>query len=257
MIHHFKSYLKFLLASTNRHGVHSPFVYDIVSQCFYDSKKYPEYRLLHEFRKQLYADHSIIEITDFGAGSRVFTSNRRKISAIARNAGITSKRQRLLFRLVQYFQSEAVLELGTSLGLAAAAMALGTPNTNVITVEGCPATAGRAKEQFDRFGLDNIDLQISRFEDFFKTLSPGNFDLVYIDGNHDKTNTLAYFEALLPHLNNDSVVLFDDINWSTSMQEAWCLIRNHKQVTVSIDTFYWGLVFFRKEQEKEHFKIRL
>jgi hypothetical protein len=41
------------------------------------------------------------------------------------------------------------------------------------------------------------------------------------------------------------------------MSEAWEEIKTHPKVTVTIDTFYWGLVFFRNEQPKEHFKIRV
>jgi hypothetical protein len=44
---------------------------------------------------------------------------------------------------------------------------------------------------------------------------------------------------------------------SKSMTEAWDIIKQHPQVTVTIDTFFWGVVFFRKEQLKEHFVIRL
>jgi hypothetical protein len=40
------------------------------------------------------------------------------------------------------------------------------------------------------------------------------------------------------------------------MTEAWETIKKHPQVTVTIDTFYWGIVFFRKAQAKEHFTIR-
>lgn len=38
-----RTYLKFLLKSTNQHGVHSPFVYDLVTKCFYKRKKRKEY----------------------------------------------------------------------------------------------------------------------------------------------------------------------------------------------------------------------
>ena len=58
-------------------------------------------------------------------------------------------------------------------------------------------------------------------------------------------------------INNDSVLIFDDIYWSPAMTEAWSQIIQHPKVTVSIDTFYWGLLFFRKEQEKQHFIIRV
>ena len=41
------------------------------------------------------------------------------------------------------------------------------------------------------------------------------------------------------------------------MTEAWEIIKNHPKVTVTINTFYWGIVCFRKEQIKEHFTIRM
>jgi hypothetical protein len=62
---------------------------------------------------------------------------------------------------------------------------------------------------------------------------------------------------LLPKAHNNTVFIFDDIHWSPEMTEAWKTIIKHPKVTVSIDTFFWGIVFFRKEQAKEHFVIRV
>ena len=125
MFHSIKSYLKFLWNSKNEHGVHSPFVFDLVTKCFYDKKKHPEYRVLKEYRDSLLQNKNFIEVEDFGAGSKVFKSNRRQIAQIAKTAGITSKRAELLFRVVNYFNPENVLEIGTSLGLATSAIASG------------------------------------------------------------------------------------------------------------------------------------
>jgi predicted O-methyltransferase YrrM len=81
--------------------------------------------------------------------------------------------------------------------------------------------------------------------------------LIYFDGNHSKEATLEYFELLLPTINNETVWIFDDIHWSPAMEAAWEVIKNHPKVTVTIDTFQWGIVFFRTEQPKEHFVIRV
>jgi len=232
-------------------------VYDLITKCFYDKKKYASYSELKNFRSQLYQNNELIEITDFGAGSRVFKTNERKVSAIAKNAGITSKRQKLLFRLLRYYNSENILELGTSLGLASSAMALANSSSLITTVEGCKNTSTIAQSLFDGFKLKNIQLHSSSFEEFFEKKTTEIYDLVYIDGNHNKENTLRYFEILLEKINNNSILIFDDIYWSSEMTEAWLQIIDHPKVKVSIDTFQWGLVFFRKEQEKQHFTIRL
>lgn len=257
MWYQIKSYVNFLLKSKNQHGIHSPFVYDLITKCFYDKKKYSEYKDLKNFRNQLFQSNESIEITDFGAGSRVFKSNNRKVSAIAKNAGITTKRQQLLFRLVTYFNSESILELGTSLGLGTSAMALANTSAKIETIEGCPNTAKVSQGLFDNFNLKNIQLHTSTFENYFIKNPTKKYDFVYIDGNHNKENTLNYFEILLDRINHNSVLIFDDIYWSLEMTEAWQQIIQHPKITVSIDTYYWGFVFFRKEQEKQHFTIRV
>ena len=258
-----KSYLKFLFHSKNEHGVHSPFVFDLVTKCFYDNTKYPEYETLKSYRKSLLENKNTIEVTDFGAGSRVFKSNTREISKIAQTAGITPKNAELLFRIIRYFQPKSILEIGTSLGLATSALSLGNEKAKIITLEGCPNTQKQAQVQLQSrsFGTNsnfqNIEFINTEFSSYFKNLhlSPITHHLIYFDGNHSKKATLDYFEALLPTISNDSVWIFDDIHWSADMEEAWEIIKNHPKVSVTIDTFQWGIVFFRAEQKKEHFII--
>lgn len=239
--------------------MHSPFVFDLVTKCFHDNTKYQEYELLKSYRKSLLDNKNTIEVTDFGAGSRVFKSNTREISKIAQTAGITPKNAELLFRMVRYFQPKSILEIGTSLGLATSALSLGNNNAKIITLEGCSSTLSQCQLQFQKsnFNTENIQFIKTKFEEYLSTqnLQPTTYNLIYFDGNHSKRATLDYFDALLPTITNDSVWIFDDIHWSAEMEEAWKIIKNHPKVSVTIDTFQWGIVFFRTEQEKEHFII--
>lgn len=259
MLHQLKSYLNFLWNSKNEHGVHSPFVFHLVTKCFYDKVKYPEYNTLKKYRKSLLENKNFIKVTDFGAGSKVFKSNKRQISQIAKTAGISRKRAELLFRVTNYFKPEKVVEIGTSLGLATSALSLGNPSAKIITIEGCTETAKVAQQKFGNFQFKNIDLKIGEFDVLLSSfdIRHSTFDLIYFDGNHQKEATLKYFNLLLPTITNDSVWIFDDIHWSGEMEETWEIIKTNSKVTVTIDTFQWGFVFFRTEQEKEHFVIRI
>ena len=265
MLHNWKlrlktatSFLNFLWHSKNQHGVHSPFVFNLVTKCFYDKKSYPEYSILKNYRNSLLQNKNTIEVKDFGAGSRVFKSNTRAINQIAKNAGISSKRAELLFRIVNYFQPENILEIGTSLGLASAALALGNKKGRITTLEGCTNTMSIAKNQCQLQNLNNIEFVNTKFEAYLSNyiLNTEHYQLIYFDGNHSKKATLDYFELLLPTITNNTVWIFDDIHWSIAMEEAWGIIKKHPKVTVTIDTFQWGIIFFRSEQEKEHFVIR-
>lgn len=262
MLFQIKSYFKFLIKSTNAHGVHSPFVFDLVTKCFYDKADFPLYSVLDDYRQALLADTASISVTDFGAGSRVFKSNSRSVSKIAKTAGITPARARLLFRIVHYFKPKNILEIGTSVGLATSALSLGNLSAKIITLEGCPETSAVAQGQLKKFEIGNVTPIVTEFAAFLNEIPlhdqhASKFDLIYFDGNHTKAATLDYFEKLLPTVTNDSCWIFDDIHWSADMEAAWDIIKKHPQVTVTIDTYQWGFVFFRKEQKKEDFVIRV
>ena len=175
----------------------------------------------------------------------------------SKGAGIFSGFSSIICKISLVIPLE-ILEIGTSVGLGTAALSLGNSQSTITSLEGCTNTSNIALNLFKEFQLNNIHLEIGEFKNTLPlTLKNNNFDLIYFDGNHDKTATLNYFEQCLNSATNDSVFIFDDIYWSTEMKEAWDIIKNNDMVRVSIDIFYWGLVFFRNEQRKQHFTIRL
>lgn len=258
MQHQVTAYLKFLWASKNQHGVHSPFVYQLVTKCFYDKSKRPAYQTWQNAKQQLLQDSAKINVEDFGSGSRVFKTNLRPVNQIAKHVGISKKRAQLLNRLCSYLNINTALELGTSLGLGSLAICLDN-NLKLNTVEACQNTLHRAEDLFKNF---NCKTQITTYHNHFKTylkqLTPDQkFDLIYIDGHHDYKATLHYFDLLKAHAHNESLFIFDDIHWSKGMSKAWKEISNSPEIHVSIDTFNWGLCFFRPQQAKQNFTIRL
>jgi predicted O-methyltransferase YrrM len=199
-----------------------------------------------------------ILVNDFGAGSKVFKGNLRSVSKIAKIASVRRKYGLLLMRLVPYLKISNSLELGTSMGIASSCIGFADAQAKLLTLEGCENTANVAKEQFDFFGLKNIEVIVGDFNQTLQiNIENKLFDMIYFDGNHTKEATLRYFTQTLQSKHNDSVFIFDDIHWNAEMCDAWKEIKKHSEVTVTIDTFQWGIVFFRKEQKKEHFTIRI
>jgi len=257
MLFKVKSFILFLFKSTNQHGVHSPFVYNLVTKCFYNKTSLSKIKLINNVKQWLYSNNKIITVTDFGSGSKVFKNNERKVADITKVAGINKKKIALLLRILEYFEFKNILEIGTSVGLGTSTLSIGSPNSTINTLEGCKNTATIAQELFNNFKLTNIKLTIGNFKETLPLIIDDNqFDLIYFDGNHQKEATLNYFNLCLKTVHNNSMFIFDDINWSEEMQQAWSAIKKHPKVTISIDTFFWGIIFFRKEQKKEHFTIR-
>lgn len=254
-------YLRYYVTAKNGkgHGVHSPFVFDLIVKVMNDQRKYSAYENIEQIRLNLLNNHREITIEDFGAGSRVKKSPVRKISTIANTSLKPKKFSQLLFRLVNYFQPATIIELGTSLGITAAYLASANNHAKVITMEGSNAIAEIAQSNFNQLNLQHIKMVTGNFDYTLSQILKGlnNIDFAFIDGNHRYEPTMRYFNQILSKSNQQTLIILDDIHWSEEMEGAWTEVKQHPAVTLTIDLFFIGLVFLRKEhQQKEHFIIR-
>ncbi|SNC74710.1 Predicted O-methyltransferase YrrM [Hymenobacter gelipurpurascens] len=253
------SYLRFLLRSGNTHGLHSPFVFGLYAHVVGHTGHFAAFEAIETRRQELLSSQKAIQVRDFGAGSHTGAGRTRRLRGIARTAAKPRVLAQLLFRLVNHFQPRTVLELGTSLGLTTAYLASADSRAHVLTFEGCPQTAEVARETFSGLGLHNVELVEGNLDE---TLAPAlaalarPVDFAFFDGNHRYEPTMRYFELMNQHRTEDSVFVLDDIHWSEEMTRAWEAIKQHPEVTLTIDLFFIGLVFFRRKQPKQHFILR-
>src|SRR5690606_4309609 len=147
---------------------------------------------------------------------------------------------------------------GTCLGITTLYLSKASSSSRIITVEGCPETAKVARENFKRLAANNIETRTGNFDVVFPEIIEelSRIDFLFIDGNHRKDATLKYFYDCLPKVHEGSVLIFDDIYGSEGMKEVWEEIKNDPQVTVTIELFYIGVVFFKPDRVKEDFKVR-
>lgn len=254
-------YLKYTITASNSkgHGMHSPFVFDFITKVLNDDRHFYAYGSIENLRQLLLLDQKELLIEDFGAGSRVKKENTRKICDIAKSSLKPKKFGQLLFRIVDHYSPVTVLELGTSLGITTAYLASAKEGSSVTTMEGAKTVAAVARHNFEKLHLTNIEMVEGNFDE---TLSGvvnklRSIDLAFVDGNHRYEPTVRYCRELLPAMHEYSILIFDDIHWSKEMEQAWEAIKADDAVTLSIDLFFIGLVFFRKEQKvKQHFTIR-
>lgn len=260
------SYLKYFFRAQTKHDIHSPFVFNLLTTVIQNNELYYLYGPIEKLRNELLNDPAEVKVADLGAGSVVLKTSTRKISDIARHSLKPAKFGQLLFRLVNHFKPNTILELGTSLGITTLYMAMANSQTRVVSIEGSETIAQYARRNFEKLGIKNIQLTVGNFDDVLQSQLNGlnqldgsaslTASLVFFDGNHRKEPTLRYFEQCLQYANNNSVFVFDDIHWSEDMEQAWECIKKHERVTLTIDLFFIGIVFFRKEQVKEHFVVR-
>tara|TARA_B100001758_G_C18394734_1_gene605169 strand:+ start:1385 stop:2170 length:786 start_codon:yes stop_codon:yes gene_type:complete len=251
-------YIHYFLIAKNEHAIHGPFVFEFINKVLYKKNQDEDCMLINSLRKDLCRSKKVITITDFGAGSKINKSNRRKVKDIAKNSSKNSKFGKLLYRMVKFYKPKNIVELGTSLAISTCYLAKANTKGRVFTFEGCTETAKIAKQNLQKLDIDNTEITLG---DFNKTVNQKlekieTIDFAFIDGNHQEAPTINYFKECLKYSNNNTLFVFDDIHWSQGMENAWKSIKEHPKTTVTIDLFFIGIVFIKKELSKENFTIR-
>jgi predicted O-methyltransferase YrrM len=253
-------YLRYFLFSRHHrgHGIHSPFVFDLMSRVFRNKTDPDVVLMIENIRKKNITGNRIISVLDLGAGSSKMKSNLRKVSDIVRYSAVPEKYGILLSRLAKEFGKPCMLELGTSAGISTMYLAAACPDSIVYSIEGCPATTEIARENFNLSGCRNISLLTGSFDEKLpelikRNISPG---LVFVDGNHRKEPAIKYFSQLAEISNDRTVIIIDDIHCSDEMEEAWSVIKNHEKVSLTVDIFRMGFVFFRGGVNRFNYVVR-
>ena len=182
MIFRIQSYLQFLWHSKNEHGVHSPFVFLLLTQGLYN-------------KKVKLASDTLLNLKE-----RV------------------SKKQQLLYKIIRYFEPKSILTIGAK-PFEKEIISLGNPKAII-----------------------DIDIAI--------------YNCVYIHSQEFQFITNERIEQLLNTTENDSFWIVENIHANAAAEALWQTLKQNPKVTVTIDTYHFGLVFFRKEQVEEHFIIR-
>jgi hypothetical protein len=163
------------------------------------------------------------------------------VSSVSRYWGM------FLYLVASGCQARTVLELGGCVGISGCYMAANRFCERFVTIEGSPVLAALAEKSLARVA-SNYCVVNALFDDgldrVLPTLNHG-LDLVYIDGQHEKIAALHYFETLVPYLNQECVVVFDDIHWSVDMWEAWQIICRREGLALSINMGQCGVCAWR------------
>lgn len=254
-------YLIYLVNAKTKHGVHSPFVFDFITKVLEDKTNYVTYNRVEEQRSKLLKNKNLVEIVDFGAasGKAGYTTSLDQVRHIAKRSSISPAQGQLLHRIVKYFKPVIMLEMGTSLGISSIYEVSAAPESFFIGIEGCATTAAIAEQNLKKFSENkSYSIVIGNFNIMLPTVLSKleKLDFAFIDGNHAYSPTMEYFSKLLPYFHEGSVLVVHDIYYSRGMEDAWKEIKENQQVTITIDLFHMGLVFFRKGLPKQDFIIR-
>lgn len=249
----FLAYIRYFLFKEDRHSLQAPFAYSTYEGLIKHRKSHQNQDLAKR-RKGLLRDTRKISIEDHGSGSIALKNAIRTIADITKHSSSPIK----YANLYQYFCSLTpatnVLELGTCVGITTCFLAKSTLG-KVTTFEGAPTLAEVAKANFSAH--KNVALRQGKIEIELPSFlrESGMIDFVLIDANHAYPPTMLYWSLLLPKLHHDSIVAIGDIYRSKGMKKAWDEIKSAPSVTMSMDFYECGILFFKKGINKQHYVL--
>lgn len=219
-----RSYLKYLLQRKTEFSVHSPFVYDFMKKVLYDRGTNRDYDLM-------------LRISRLLDGRKFSTRSRRK-------------QARLLYRLVRYMEPETVLTFGQLSALNTSALALGNLQTKVYLEQSADFL-----ETLNSMGVVNVSL-IRRYVDEEEQFERLNTGFVYYALDDFGDDTWNNIEEGFGEVDEDTVLVFEGIHHSHHTEVAWEAVKANEDVTLSMDLYSLGIVFFREGIEKQDFVLK-
>ena len=230
-------------------GVHSPFVYDLITNVIEETCEFYAYHDISLVRLQLHQNEQFIQCRE----KRITVKNALK------RHGISTKEGKFLFRLTNHYKPHTILSVGSSMGLVPLYLTRYDSTVQCITLE-CEldlaeiATQVLSKEKKPTFCIKTGTYRALLPESIAQLQQ---IDCVYIEKNVGVNDWDAIFEQCEPFIHESTFFVLAGIRSSTEKQYYWTQFRQHPSVTVAIDLYDLGLLFFQSKLHKQVYKTML
>jgi len=232
------------------HGVHSPFVYRLITKVIEERSPYYRFDDIESLRKRLLQRNDLIALPRKG------TTSEYPISVIAAREAIRSKQGKLLFRLANYFQPQSILQAGPTMGLSTLYLTSYRPDVKCVSLESIPAYASISQWVYEQAARTSIDVRVGEYAE---TLPPVLKDMQTIDlayfNIRSALSAARLFAACLTHIQPGSVFIFKGIKANKAMGRFWKAVCAHPQVTVTLDLHSVGIVLFNRKWHKRDYTV--
>jgi hypothetical protein len=232
----FFDFVGYIFQSENLHGIHSPFMYQWAERILYHQE---EKRIESiEFQRTLMLQ-SISKFTDFS------------LSKFTDAYTLPSKYAFVLHRTMRVFNVKRFYEYGTCTGIETNYAFLGTLKEPIFYHYSDSKDFTNAVKQKTNEIIENLWIldENPPYE-----IDTWDVHLIHLCADSDAIWNL--YDRIRPKIHSHSILIFTNIRNSNEHFTAWKQVSNSAEVTLDIDLFRMGILFFRKEQPKESFLLR-
>ena len=236
------------------YGVHSPFVFNLITKVIEERCSYYSFYDIELIRKQLLFRDDVIAYPDRQQKGKLC---RRTVGEIVEREAIKPKHGALLFRLTNYFKSRNILQLGSSMGLSTLYLTSYAPGLKCIALENVPEFAPIARIAYEKGGHNPVDLRIGSNKELLPQALEDlkQVDFVFFNTLYEQPDNVWLFNECTKYAHDGSLFVFEGIKANQKMREFWKEICARPEVTVTIDLYSMVIVFFNKKLHKRNYIV--
>jgi predicted O-methyltransferase YrrM len=219
-------------------GVHSPFVYNLITKVIEEKNSYYAFAEIENFRKKLLSGN------DEGS---IITAKETQSA----NYGA------FLFRIVNFFKCKNVIQIGSSTGVMGIYLAMASrTQTDCWLLEERRGLSQPVREFALAHNLNKIhyiegDYKVN-LEILHSTLPEA--DLIFINQLPESMEIEALVHLCKPFMQKKSILILNGIAKNKMMRNFWQSIKDHPQSRVILDLYALGMVFFDDKLPKRQYK---
>lgn len=235
-------------------GVHSPFVYNLITKVIEERCPYYCFDDIELIRKQLLFCNKRVTYPDWRQNRKI---RSRMVGQVVEREAIKPKHGALLFRLANYFKSKHILQLGTSVGISTLYLTSYASGLTCIALESVPEFASVARMAFEKAACRSVDLRVGAYQKLLPEVLADmpSLDLVHFAASIDPQEKAGLFAACLQRVNDDTLFVFEGIRANRRARAFWHSVCQHDDVTVSVDLYSTGLLFFNPKLHKRNYIV--
>ena len=220
------------------HGVHSPFIYNLITKVIEEKTPYYVFEDIENFRKELLNhDNPIKTLT--------------ALKTQPKNYGA------LLFRLVNFLKCRNILQIGSSTGIMSLYLALPLRKScECYSLEETPGLLEPVRAFAEKYSLTNLHWMEGYYNGNLNRLKSeiASFDFIFFNtmGDPEKTQEALLLTETFTY--PGTVMVVDNIRRNKSMKKLWQELKNRQDVRLTVDLLSLGLVFFNNKLHKQNYK---
>ncbi|MDR1331872.1 MAG: hypothetical protein LBK07_07180 [Tannerella sp.] len=227
-------------------GIHSPFAFDLITKVVEERCARYFYRDIEAAHRQLTQDRTAITC----GGSRT------TVCRAFRRCGITPGEGKFLFRLANHCKPLTFLTAGSAMGFVPLCLTGYAAAARCIMLEEERDFAATATRLVG--GRTDVSIEIIAGADESRAAAAltavERLDCLYLGREVDVRTRERLFAQCRPFLHGRSICIVAGIHGSTARKRQWEALCLHPDVTVSLDLYTTGVLFFHPHLNRRTYR---